>query len=305
MRHIPRALPGLIALATWLSAPAPVAASRLPTERPQMLFFDALITHARSAGPGVESVGHRQIATGGLRDAVGRPTGTFSFTCTWTRVTADGAAESCLASAWTRDGRLDAAGGSVSSVLTHSWGIAGGTGAYRHAHGNLLLRDLSSRESLITATINTQDGAALHAGKLSRQPANHRFTVRANGLCQQAAQRLAALPPFPFANFDPLHPDPSFLPQVGAFFTGPGDPRPTLSTLGADLQALGSPPANHNAWTATLRARHAQLSIIDQQDRAALTGDLHDFVDSVHASAANFRQIAITATVFGATQCVF
>jgi len=44
---------------------------------------------------------------------------------------------------------------------------------------------------------------------------------------------------------------------------------------------------------------------MDTQDRAALAGDVRSFVNSVHASAANFRAIAITATVFGVTRCVF
>ena len=271
-----------------------------------MLFFDALITHARSAGPGVGSVGHRQIATEELARR-GRPADRHVLvhlhvdagSRRWRR-------RELPRLARTRDGRLDAAGRSVSSVLTHSWGIAGGTGLYRHGHGNLLVRDLSNRESLITATINTQDGAVLHAGKLSRPPANRRFIVRANGLCQQAAQRLAALPPFPFANFDPLHPDPSLLPQVGAFFTSPGNPRPTLSTLGAGLQSAS---ACHPPTTAPgpRPSKHATPSCRSSTSKTAppITGDLHGFIDSVHDSAANFRQIAITATVFGTTQCVF
>jgi hypothetical protein len=95
------------------------------------------------------------------------------------------------------------------------------------------------------------------------------------------------------------------LPQVGAFFTGPGDPRAILNTLHAGLEALGQPPANHKTWTAVLGARGAQLSLIDQQDQAALAGDVPGFVRTVHASASNFRDVAITATAFGVTRCVF
>jgi hypothetical protein len=120
-----------------------------------------------------------------------------------------------------------------------------------------------------------------------------------------AAGRLAALPPFPFHDFDPLHPDPSLLPQAGALFTGSGDPRAILGTLNTGLEALGQPPANHRAWTAGLNARGAQLAVIDRQDQAAPAGDVPGFVRTVHASSANFRAMAITASAFGATACVF
>jgi hypothetical protein len=45
--------------------------------------------------------------------------------------------------------------------------------------------------------------------------------------------------------------------------------------------------------------------VIDRQDRAALAGDVPAFVRSVHASAANFRDIVLAATAFGATGCAF
>ena len=47
-----------------------------------------------------------------------------------------------------------------------------------------------------------------------------------------------------------------------------------------------------------------ELTIIDDQDRAALAADVPRFVRSVRDSAANFRRIAITATVFGVARCV-
>jgi hypothetical protein len=45
--------------------------------------------------------------------------------------------------------------------------------------------------------------------------------------------------------------------------------------------------------------------VIDRQDAAALAGDVPGFVRTVHASVANFREVAITATAFGVTRCVF
>lgn len=295
---------GATVLATLGAAlsPAPAAAR---ARGARTLLFDAVVTHASSAGPGVAHVGHRQIASGLLRDAGGRPIGRFSFTCTWTRVTSGGALENCVAIARTRDGRLDASGPARSSATTQHWTANGGTGGYRAARGSLLVRDLSERESLITATVTPGAGAALHAGTVSRPSANRGFIANADQLCRQAAGRLAALPPFPFHDFDPLHPDPSLLPLLGAFFTGPGDPRAILGALDAGLRELGQPPADRKAWTAALSARGIQLSVIDQQDQAALGGDVPGFVRTVHASSANFRAVAITASAFGVTRCVF
>jgi len=113
---------------------APIAAAAL-APKVQTLFFDAVFTHARTAGPGVTQVGHQQIVAGGLRDARGRRAGGFSFTCTWTRVERGHASEKCIASASTADGRLDAAGPSQSNSLTHTWRLTGGTDRYRDASG--------------------------------------------------------------------------------------------------------------------------------------------------------------------------
>jgi hypothetical protein len=291
-------------LATCAGGLSPVSAAA-HGNRDRTLLFDALIEHVGAAGPGPEHAGHRQIASGALRDAGGRAAGRFSFTCTWTRVTSDGALERCVATAWMPDGRLDATGPARSNSTTHRWTVSGGAGAYRSARGSVLVRDLSDRESLITMSLTTGPGDVLRAGVLSLPRANRRFIAHADRLCQRAAAGLAALPPFPFHHFDPLHPDPSLLPKVGAFFTGPGDPRAILRALAAELHALGLPPANHGGWAAALRARSAQLAVIARQDQTALAGDVHGFVRSVHASAVNFRDIAITATAFGATGCVF
>jgi hypothetical protein len=183
--------------------------------------------------------------------------------------------------------------------------VSGGTGAYSAAGGSVLVRDLSERESLITVSLTSPPDDRPVAGVINRPRANREFVVHADQLCRRAARGLAALPPFPFHDFDPLHPDPSVLPQVGAFFTGPGDPRPILRALDAGLHALGDPPGNRRAWTAAVRARGARLSVVERQDQAALAGYVPGFVRTVHASAANFREVAITATVFGVTGCVF
>jgi hypothetical protein len=93
-------------------------------------------------------------------------------------------------------------------------------------------------------------------------------------------------------------------PDVGRFLTGPGDPRPALRALGDQLAALGKPPAQRTEWARLLAARARELVIIQRQGDAALAADAPAFVASVNDASANFRAIAISATLVRVTDCV-
>jgi hypothetical protein len=300
----------LTLILTSVLATLPCAAALAPTAvasstRPRTVLFDATFTAQRTAGPDADHVGHRQIASGVLRNSIGHTVGQFAFTCTWTRILAGGdALERCSGFGRTADGRLAVAGASRESEAVHSWKLTGESGAYRGARGTAMVRDIGDRESLITATVTPQAGTVLRVAVVVRPPADARLIAQADQICTRASRQLAALPPFPFPNFDPLHPDPGLLPQVGAFFTGPGDPRPIFQTLNTGLRALGQPPAARGWWARMLHARAAELAVINEQDRAALAGDAPAFVRSVRDSVGAFRQIAITAAVFGTARCV-
>ena len=300
----------LTLILTSALATLPCAATIAPTAvasspRPRTVLFDATFTAQRTAGPDANHVGHRQIASGVLRNSTGRTIGRFAFTCTWTRILAGGdALERCSGFGRTADGRLEVAGRARESEAVHSWKLTGESGAYRGAQGTVLVRDIGARESLITASVTPRPGTVLRVAVVVRPLADARLIVHADQICTRASRQLAALPPFPLSNFDPLHPDPGLLPQVGGFFTGPGDPRPILHTLNVRLRAFGQPPAADGWWARMLHARGAELAVINEQDRAALAGDAPAFVHSVRDSIGAFRQIAITATVFGATRCV-
>ena len=306
-----RLIRGAFATIAIVASAAPAALGRFEPNlkshsgRPQTLLLDASFTHLLGAGPDANHVGHQQLASGVLRDRGGRRVGRFAFTCTWTRILAGGdALERCIGFGRTTDGRLRVAGPARESEATHSWKLTGESGAYRSAHGTAVVRDIGDSESLITATVTPRDGTVLRVAVIARPAANASLIAHADHICNRAARQLAALPPFPFPNFDPLHPDPALLPHVGAFFTGPGDPRPIVETLNARLRALGRPPAERDWWDRMLHARGAELTVINEQDRAALAGDAPAFVHSVRDSTSAFRQIAITATVFGTTRCV-
>ena len=139
---------------------------------PRTVVFDATFTAQRTAGPDANHVGHRQIASGVLRNSTGRAVGRFAFTCIWTRILAGGdALERCSGSGRTADGRLEVAGPARESEAVHHWKLTGESGAYRGAHGTLLVRDIGDRESLITATVTpaSRDGPARRGRRPSRR----------------------------------------------------------------------------------------------------------------------------------------
>jgi hypothetical protein len=269
----------------------------------QTVFLDAAYAHTATAGPPADTIGHVQSASGPLRDAAGHNVGRFAFSCSWVAILPGGdAREHCTGSGTTADGRLGFAGPTRGSEPTHTWRIASGSGAYRGAHGTVAATDVGDRESLITVTARAP--AVLRTAVIPRPAANRAFRVHANAACERAAAQLASLPPFPFSTFDPLHPDPAQLPLVGQFFTGPGDPRPILTKLDADLRALGRPPADAHGWARVLTARSSSLAARSKQDDAALQGNVPAFVASVHDVSKTYRAVALTATLFGVERCV-
>lgn len=91
---------------------------------------------------------------------------------------------------------------------------------------------------------------------------------------------------------------------MGAYFTGPGDPRPALRALAAALQGLGAPPANRGGWRHVLQYRAADLAVRDRQDAAALAADAAGFRRSALDAQRAFARTAVSATAFGAMRCV-
>jgi hypothetical protein len=258
------------------------------TPAQQTLFFDAVPTHTAN---------HAEIARGVLRDARGQAAGHFAFECR------GAAREHCSGWGQTAQGRIGFAGPARRGDTTHTFTITRPTGAYRGARGTVAARDLAGGEALITVKLTPRPGVVLRTGVLGLPAANATFRTRADARCADAAEQLAALPPFPFSDFDPLHPDPRVLRQVGQFFTGPGDPRPTLDALNAQLRGMGRPPADRQAWARLLAARSAARAVNDQQDQAALSANVPAFVKSVNHVARTYRADAIAASVFGVGRC--
>jgi hypothetical protein len=175
----------ILRLALLLSLAATTAATTA-TAAPstsQTLFFDAVYTHASTAGPAANKIGHVQLASGVLHDARGRSVGRFTFTCRWIQILANNdAREDCTGWLQTRDGHLAAAGPARRNDATHHWTTTAASGAYRGAEGSAIARDLGKTESLLTVTISARPDVTLRAGALALSPADIAFRRRANTL---------------------------------------------------------------------------------------------------------------------------
>jgi hypothetical protein len=86
-------------------------------------------------------------------------------------------------------------------------------------------------------------GSGHHATPSAR--IDQAFLARANGVCAAALARVQANGPFPYPNFDPLHPSAAMVPRVVAFF------RPLVPidrAVPGQLRALGEPASGRQQW---------------------------------------------------------
>jgi hypothetical protein len=280
-------------------APATAAAA---TSARLVLDTRAQREHVAEAAPSGPSPGDVQAVSGRLLDARGRAVGTYAVTCRTTRGIGDAARERCTGRGRLGGGSFRFRGPSGAAELLHHWTLRSGTGPFAGARGTLEVHDLGLRESVVLLQARGGAGLAGLPGSAPVPAAGRPVLRRAGAACRATARQLAALPPFPFSDFDPLHPDTARLPAVGHFFTGPGDPRPALRSLVARLAAL-HPPGLAGPWRALVGARRADLGVRNAQDRAALAADAAAFVASVRATHRVTRRLDLTALVAGAGDC--
>lgn len=296
-----RSLVLILALFPIVAAGASVSAAG--SGKTVAIYVEWAATHTGASGPDDDQVGHVQTGSGVLRDRHGNRVGRAAFTCRWIRILANGdALERCTGGAETTEGRLELEGPSLRNDALHTWTVRGTSGAYRGATGSVVTWDTTPTRTLARITLRAPAGV-LKSAVIPSPSANSAFQARADALCDRAAARLASLPPFPFQDFDALHPDPKMLPKVGRFFTGPHDPRPIQRDLIEGLRALGRPPANRMRWSQVLAALRGRVAVMNVQDRAALAADVPAFVRSLADVNASDGRVARSALVFGAVRC--
>lgn len=278
-----------------------------------LVFDDVATMRFVDTPPAGPSPGDTELATGKLRDASGRYVGTAQDKCVFTRAIPDDMLERCSGTAKTRDGIASVAGVGYLNSMNPPWRVTGRSGAYKGIRGTQVFATdipldpdfpFSGGRFFSVAVIRVTGGRQLRAGVVARPAANTAFIRRAKRACSATQAKADKQPPFPFSSFDPFHPDPSLLPQVGQFFNAPA--RRSLPTgLLHTYVALGKPPANRSAWRAALRARRALLANESQQIKAALADDGTAFVKTVYAQSRAYNELVFRSAVFSDPPCTF
>jgi hypothetical protein len=294
-----------------ISAPSGGAATHSVTET---LVFDTVARNSfvdqPPAGP---SPGDTELATGRLRDATGRFVGTEQDKCVFTKVIPNDVLERCSGTATTSEGTVTLTGVGHLDSMNPPWQVTGRSGTYNGLHGTLIFATdipldpnvpLAAGRGFSVGVITVTTNRRLHVGVVPRPASNASFIRHANAACRATEAEGARLPQFPFSTFDPFHPDPNLLPQVGHFFDQPARRRLPLELL-QTLEKLGQPPASGGAWQNVLRARRTQIMNETAQINAALADNVPAFVRTVYQQAKDYNQTVFTSAVFGTQGCTF
>src|SRR2546429_926656 len=118
---------------------------------PQTLHLVSLVKQGTilDLGPSGPSLGDEQVASGALLHG-GQQVGRFSFVCTWTGVHTHHANEHCVGSGEIAGGQITFDGLSRTDRSRHVWAVTGGTGTYRNARGQVLIKDVTNTKSRAT-----------------------------------------------------------------------------------------------------------------------------------------------------------
>jgi hypothetical protein len=145
-------------------------------------------------------------------------------------------------------------------------------------------------------------GVADAAARVGSSP-KAKFVARAEAYCTRAKADFDALPPFPFKNFDPLHPDPKVLPKVGRYFAGAGNGIPIARRLDRQLRGIGNPPSDGPAWRTVLATFHEFIAVIQREHATALRADVGGWVKAVRENRLMPDRLTSAAKAFGAKRC--
>ena len=311
MKRSRRCIPVVLSVTVAIAASP---ASAAPQPATQTLVFDSVAKNRfldrPPAGP---SPGDTEYASARLRDPSGRIVGTGREQCVFTKVLANDVLERCSGSAQTREGTVALAGIGHLYSTDPPWQVTGRSGAYKGLRGKqVFATDIPLdpnvplaagrlfRISVITMTTNRR----LHVGVVPRPAPNTAFIRRADAACRATEAKGRRLPGFPFSNFDPFHPAPNLLPQVGRFFDQPSR-RQLPATLLQALNNLGEPPASSGPWRTVLNARRVLLMNETAQIKAALAGNAPTFVRTVYQQAKDYNKLVFTSAIFGVQSCTF
>ena len=158
-----------------------------------------------------------------------------------------------------------------------------------------------SQKTANTSTAASQTASGPATSIASPTPAttlDAAFIARANAVCARAKRALDAKGKFPYQSFDPLHPQVTLLPKVGAFFAAR---RAIGDRVPAELQALGTPHNAAGQWDQMVASSKQDRAIADRQIKAAEASDAPAFVATVNAIASTDKRLGQLALSRGFT----
>jgi hypothetical protein len=120
------------------------------------------------------------------------------------------------------------------------------------------------------------------------------FVAKVNGVCQRAVDAHRGHD-FPLLRFDPMHPDPTQLPEVGDYFDKYGG----LPATDSALHRLTPPATDAGRWHALLRLADRSAANVQRQIAAARARDVTTFVETVHEVQRLTPQIDAAGSRFG------
>jgi hypothetical protein len=121
------------------------------------------------------------------------------------------------------------------------------------------------------------------------------FIARVNAVCARAS---VGAVPFPYTNFDPVHPNVRLLPKVGAFFA---KRQAIADAIPGQLRALGQPATGQATWAQILPLTVRDRAIADRQIKAAEASDVPGFIATVNEITTVSNQLGRLAQQAGFT----
>jgi hypothetical protein len=149
----------------------------------------------------------------------------------------------------------------------------------------------SSKKSTSTAAATPQTSTQPATSIPSPTPAtalDPAFIARANAVCARAKRSIDTHGPFPYSNFDPLHPEVGLLPKVAAFFAAT---RSIGDRVPLELRDLGTPRKAAGQWNELLALARQARGIADVQIKAANGSNVAAFVGTVRAVQSTNMQL--------------
>jgi hypothetical protein len=129
------------------------------------------------------------------------------------------------------------------------------------------------------------------------------FIARVNAVCKRAERTIGRHGAFPYKSFNPLHPDVTLLPKVGAFLAGT---RSVADRLPVELQDLGTPRRGQAQWSRIVALAKQDRTLADAQIKAAEASNASAFiatVDEIETTNMQLGQVEITSGLSTTSPC--